>query len=161
MATKKVKTRRRKDSLHYVGVGMDAELKAKCEDLAFKNNVSASHFASVMIRNGIILLENGYFDFNKEIVINKQEIPKKELAPLPEAKTLYVHENILYLRKAYGLSQKELSENINITRWNISSWEIKKHVPSVKSIEILSKFFNIPVETLLYTKLNVSSEDKE
>lgn len=155
MGTQKVKTRRRRDILHYLSVGMDAELKAKCEDLAFKNNVSTSRFASIMVRNGIILLENGDFDFAKGAV------PKKETVPSSESKTLYIHENIFYLRKAYGLSQKELSKSINVTRWNISAWEVQKHVPSVKSMEILSKFFNIPVETLLYTKLNVSSEDKQ
>ena len=155
MGNQKVKTRRRRDILHYLSVGMDAELKAKCEDLAFKNNVSASHFASVMVRNGIILLENGDFDFAKGAV------PKKETVHSPENKTLYVHENIFYLRKVYGLSQKELSENINVTRWNISAWEVQKHIPSVKSMKVLSEFFNIPVETLLYTKLNVSNEDKE
>ncbi len=155
MGTERVKTRRRRDVLHYLSVGMDAELKAKCEDLAFKNNVSVSHFASIMVRNGIILLENGDFDFTKGAV------PKKETVLSPESKTLYIHENIFYLRKAYGLSQKELSKNINTTHWNVSSWELQKHIPSVKSMEVLSKFFNIPVETLLYTKLSVSDEDKQ
>lgn len=58
-------------------------------------------------------------------------------------------ENILNLRKKYGLSQEQLGEQINVTRQTISNWELGETNPNPEQLKRLSNIFNISIDELL------------
>ncbi len=45
-------------------------------------------------------------------------------------------EKIKELRKARGLSQEELAEQINVSRQAVSKWELDLSLPDIDNIEI-------------------------
>ena len=58
--------------------------------------------------------------------------------------------NILYtLRTERGLSQDELAEKVFVTRQAVSRWENGETTPGVETLKLLSKFFNVSINTLL------------
>ena len=58
--------------------------------------------------------------------------------------------NILYnLRTERGLSQDELAERVFATRQAVSRWETGETRPGVETLKLLSKFFNVSINTLL------------
>ena len=56
---------------------------------------------------------------------------------------------ILELRTKKGLSQDELAEKIYVTRQAVSRWENGETVPNTESLKLLSKFFDVSINTLL------------
>ena len=56
---------------------------------------------------------------------------------------------ILELRTKKGLSQDELAEKIFVTRQAVSRWENGETVPNVDTLKLLSKFFDVSINTLL------------
>lgn len=60
--------------------------------------------------------------------------------------------NIIYkLRKEKGMSQRELAEKVMVTRQAVSRWETGDTVPSTDTLKLLSKVFNVSINTLLGT----------
>ena len=58
--------------------------------------------------------------------------------------------NILYnLRTERGLSQDKLAEKVFVTRQAVSRWENGETRPGVETLKLLSKFFNVSINTLL------------
>ena len=53
------------------------------------------------------------------------------------------------LRTRRGLSQDELAEKIFVTRQAVSRWEHGETVPNVDTLKLLSKFFDVSINTLL------------
>lgn len=53
------------------------------------------------------------------------------------------------LRTRRGLSQDELAEKIFVTRQAVSRWENGETVPNVDTLKLLSKFFDVSINTLL------------
>ena len=53
------------------------------------------------------------------------------------------------LRTRKGLSQDELAEKLFVTRQAISRWENGETVPNTDTLKLLSKFFNVSINTLL------------
>jgi len=58
-------------------------------------------------------------------------------------------EKILKLRKANGLSQDELSEQLNISRQSISKWESGQAMPELDKIVKLAEIFSVSTDYLL------------
>lgn len=58
---------------------------------------------------------------------------------------------ILELRTKKGLSQEELAEKMFVTRQAVSRWENGDTVPNVETLKLLSKFFDVSINTLLGT----------
>jgi len=58
-------------------------------------------------------------------------------------------EKILKLRKANGLSQDELSEQLNISRQSISKWESGQATPEPDKIVKLAEIFDVSTDYLL------------
>ena len=58
-------------------------------------------------------------------------------------------EVLFNLRTQKGLSQEELAEKIFVTRQAVSRWENGETVPNTDTLKLLSKFFNISINTLL------------
>ena len=56
---------------------------------------------------------------------------------------------ILQLRTQRGLSQDELAERILVTRQAVSRWENGETVPNTETLKLLSKEFDVSINTLL------------
>lgn len=56
---------------------------------------------------------------------------------------------ILKLRMQKGLSQVELAEKIMVTRQAVSRWENSETVPNTETLKLLSKEFDVSINTLL------------
>ncbi len=58
-------------------------------------------------------------------------------------------EVIVKLRTEKGLSQDELANNVFVTRQAVSRWENGDTIPNTETLKLLSKFFNVSINTLL------------
>lgn len=56
---------------------------------------------------------------------------------------------ILELRSKAGLSQDELAEKVYVTRQAVSRWENGETTPSTDTLKLLSKLFDVSINTLL------------
>jgi len=56
---------------------------------------------------------------------------------------------ILELRTKAGLSQDELAEKVFVTRQAVSRWENGETTPNTETLKLLSKFFDVSINTLL------------
>ena len=56
---------------------------------------------------------------------------------------------IFELRTRKGLSQEELAEKIFVTRQAVSRWETGETVPNTETLKLLSKLFDVSINTLL------------
>ena len=56
---------------------------------------------------------------------------------------------ILELRTKKGLSQDELAEKVFVTRQAVSRWETGETVPNTETLKLLSKLFDVSINTLL------------
>lgn len=58
--------------------------------------------------------------------------------------------NIIFeLRTKNGLSQDELAEKLYVTRQAVSRWENDETVPNPETLKLLSKLFDVSINTLL------------
>lgn len=53
------------------------------------------------------------------------------------------------LRTKKGLSQDELAEKVFVTRQAVSRWENGETTPNTETLKLLSKIFNVSINTLL------------
>ena len=56
---------------------------------------------------------------------------------------------ILQLRNRENLSQEELAEKLFVTRQAVSRWENGETTPNVDTLKLLSKFYDVSINTLL------------
>ena len=56
---------------------------------------------------------------------------------------------ILSLRTKKGLSQEALAEKVCVTRQAVSRWETGETVPNTETLKLLSKLFDVSINTLL------------
>ena len=56
---------------------------------------------------------------------------------------------ILELRNKKGLSQDELAEKVFVTRQAVSRWENGETTPNTETLKLLSKLFDVSINTLL------------
>ena len=60
--------------------------------------------------------------------------------------------DVLYeLRTKRGLSQDELAEKVFVTRQAVSRWENGETVPNIETLKLLSRLYNVSINTLLGT----------
>jgi len=52
-------------------------------------------------------------------------------------------------RMKKGLSQEELAEKVFVTRQAVSRWENGETIPNTETLKLLSKFFDVSINTLL------------
>ena len=58
--------------------------------------------------------------------------------------------DIIYeLRTKKGLSQEELAEKVFVTRQAVSRWENGETRPNIDTLKLLSKLFDVSINTLL------------
>jgi len=58
-------------------------------------------------------------------------------------------EKIQQLRKATGLSQEQLADQLNVSRQAVSKWELNDSIPDVDKIVLISNLFSISTDELL------------
>ena len=63
--------------------------------------------------------------------------------------TMETKEIIFELRTKKGLSQDELAEKVFVTRQAVSRWENGETVPNTETLKLLSKLFDVSINTLL------------
>lgn len=56
---------------------------------------------------------------------------------------------ILEIRRKNNLSQDEMAEQLFVTRQAVSRWETGETVPNTESLKLISKTYNVSVNTLL------------
>ena len=56
---------------------------------------------------------------------------------------------ILELRTRSGLSQEALAEKLFVTRQAVSRWETGETIPNAEALKLLSKLFDVSINTLL------------
>ncbi len=56
---------------------------------------------------------------------------------------------IFKLRTEHGLSQDELAEKLFVTRQAVSRWENGETIPNTETLKLLSKLFDVSINTLL------------
>ncbi len=56
---------------------------------------------------------------------------------------------LLELRTKQGLTQEELAEKVYVTRQAVSRWETGETQPNVDTLKLLSKLFDVSINTLL------------
>ncbi len=56
---------------------------------------------------------------------------------------------LLDLRTQRGLSQEELAERLFVTRQAVSRWENGETIPNTATLKLLSKLFDVSINTLL------------
>ena len=56
---------------------------------------------------------------------------------------------ILELRTKKGLSQDELAEKVYVTRQAVSRWETGETTPNTETLKLLSKLYDVSINTLL------------
>ncbi|MBQ9715024.1 MAG: helix-turn-helix domain-containing protein [Clostridia bacterium] len=56
---------------------------------------------------------------------------------------------ILQLRTKHNMSQDELAEKVYVTRQAVSRWENGDTIPNTETLKLLSKLFNVSINTLL------------
>ena len=56
---------------------------------------------------------------------------------------------ILNLRTKHGMSQDALAEKVFVTRQAVSRWETGETTPKTETLKLLSKLFDVSINTLL------------
>jgi transcriptional regulator with XRE-family HTH domain len=64
-------------------------------------------------------------------------------------------EIIFELRTKLGFSQEELAEKVFVTRQAVSRWEKGETVPNTETLKLLSKLFDVSINTLLGSPRNL------
>lgn len=67
-------------------------------------------------------------------------------------------EKIQQLRRASGISQDQLAEQLNVSRQSVSKWELNQAVPEINKVIMISELFSISTDELLTEKSVSQSE---
>ena len=68
---------------------------------------------------------------------------------------------ILELRNKAGLSQDELAEKVFVTRQAVSRWKNGETTPNTETLKLLSKIFDVSINTLLGSPAKVKGQVDE
>lgn len=61
-----------------------------------------------------------------------------------------ISKNLKYLRKEKGISQEEFAEALNVSRQTVAKWESGESMPDVENCKMISMFFGITIDDLVY-----------
>lgn len=67
-------------------------------------------------------------------------------------------ENIIQARKALGLSQEQLAEQVGVSRQSISKWETGQSAPELEKLVLLSQIFGLSTDALLGKEAEAAPE---
>lgn len=90
--------------------------------------------------------QNRSADSNSELLV----FPKLRMYNAREVIIVMETKNVIFeLRTKHGFSQDELAEKIHVTRQAVSRWETGETVPNTETLKLLSKLFDVSINTLL------------
>lgn len=69
-----------------------------------------------------------------------------------------VQDTIKNLREKHGLSQDQLAERVMVTRQAVSRWETGETQPNTETLKLLSKEFDVSINTLLGSPLQLKCQ---
>lgn len=70
-------------------------------------------------------------------------------------------EKIQTLRKAQGMSQEALAQQLEVSRQSVSKWELNDSVPDVSKIIMMSNLFSVTTDYLLKDSLVENNESND
>lgn len=70
-------------------------------------------------------------------------------------------EKIVELRKAKGLSQEELAEQLGVSRQAVSRWELGNTLPDIPNLVQLCELFSVSADYLVRDEWKSSREPEE
>lgn len=70
---------------------------------------------------------------------------------------IYLSNNIKYLRKSRGWTQEDFGNEVGKTNAAVRAWEKSINTPPVEMVIQISQIFNIGVEDLLFSNLEIES----
>ena len=70
-------------------------------------------------------------------------------------------EILCQLRNRKGMSQDELAEKVFVTRQAVSRWENGETTPNVETLKLLSKVFDVSINTLLGSPRKLISKETD
>lgn len=73
----------------------------------------------------------------------------------------YLGTEIKNLRKAKGLTQEQLAENLGISPQAISKWELGIGTPDIAMLPAISRFFKVSLDSLFHLKMEMSEDETE
>ena len=68
-------------------------------------------------------------------------------------------EKLSMLRKARGMSQEQLAEQLGVSRQAVSKWELNEAVPDVGRVVALSELFGVTTDYLLKSTSKTAADD--
>ena len=73
------------------------------------------------------------------------------------------NEKLQKLRKEQNLTQEELAEKLFVSRTAISKWESGRGYPSIDSLKVIAKFFQITIDELIASEeiISLAEQDKK
>ena len=71
-----------------------------------------------------------------------------------------MNEKLAELRKAKGLTQKDLAETLHVSRQAISRWEVGTAAPSLDNLTYLSQLYGVPLDDLVVKEDTVSETEE-
>ena len=71
-----------------------------------------------------------------------------------------MNEKLAELRKAKGLTQKDLAETLHVSRQAISRWEVGTAAPSLDNLTYLSQLYGVPLDDLVGKEDTVSETEE-
>ena len=72
-----------------------------------------------------------------------------DMIKMTEVTTMETKKIILKLRTERGMSQDDLADKVMVTRQAVSRWENGDTVPNTDTLRLLSKEFDVSINTLL------------
>ena len=60
-----------------------------------------------------------------------------------------ISQNLISLRKKHNLTQNELAMKLNYSDNTVSRWERGELIPSIETLQTISEFYDVPLESLI------------
>lgn len=70
-------------------------------------------------------------------------------------------EKIQKLRKEHNLTQEQLAEQLFVSRTAVSKWETGRGMPSMESLQMIARLFNITLDDLLRAEEIITIAENE
>ena len=86
---------------------------------------------------------------NRELLVCPFEVRYDRIEMMTEVIPMTTKEVLLDLRTKHGLSQDELAEKVFVTRQAVSRWENGDTVPNTETLKLLSRLYDVSINTLL------------
>ena len=71
------------------------------------------------------------------------------------------NEKLQKLRTNENLTQEELAEKLYVSRTAVSKWESGRGYPSIDSLKVIAKYFNVTIDELIGSEEIVTLAEKD